>query len=104
MSNYFLSYGDDIMRMFRLSGKDYNDLGRYQDCLELEGYHYVLGSVENKFPIPLTLGMCVPIECSSTEFYTFSPWIVKAVNRAIPIFFKEVKGFNEETLVGVQDI
>ena len=50
--------------MFRNSGKDYNDLGRYDDCLKLTDYRYILASVPHVFPIPMALGLCVPAACS----------------------------------------
>ena len=33
LTNYFLSNNDTVERIIRNSGKDYNDLGRYYDCL-----------------------------------------------------------------------
>ena len=33
LTNNFMSYNDTVMHIFRNSGKDYNDYGRYEDCL-----------------------------------------------------------------------
>lgn len=30
--NYFLTYNRTMMQIFRNSGKDYNDFGRFQEC------------------------------------------------------------------------
>ena len=32
ITNNFMSYNDTMMHIFRNSGKDYNDFGRYEDC------------------------------------------------------------------------
>lgn len=32
ITNNFMSYNDTVMHIFRNSGKDYNDFGRYEDC------------------------------------------------------------------------
>ena len=33
LSNNFIRYNDTVLHIFRNSGKDYNDYGRYDDCL-----------------------------------------------------------------------
>jgi len=33
LTNNFMSYNDTVIHIFRNSGKDYNDFGRYEDCL-----------------------------------------------------------------------
>ena len=30
--NYFLKYNRTMLKIFRDSGRDYNDFGRYRDC------------------------------------------------------------------------
>ena len=64
LTNYFLSNNETVEKMFRNSGKDYNDLGRYEDCLNTKGFRYILASVPKAFPIAMSLGMCVPDVCT----------------------------------------
>lgn len=66
LTNYFMTYHETVEKIFRYSGKDYNDLGRYEDCLnsEAEGFHYILVTVPHAFPIPMMLGLCMPQQCS----------------------------------------
>jgi hypothetical protein len=61
-SNFFMENADPLLHMFRNSGKDYNDFGRFQDCTEsahLPMNYYLVG-VFDKFPFPLTIGLCLP--------------------------------------------
>ena len=83
--------------MFRLSGKDYNDLGRYEDCTNLSNFNYILASVPHVFPIPMALGLCVPSACSATDMASFKPYIISAINDVIPEVFEGIKGFNPNT-------
>jgi hypothetical protein len=70
--------------MYRNSGKDYNDLGRYNDCEKLDDFRYILASVNGVFPIPMALGLCVPAICSVQDFTSFKPYLVAAINDIIP--------------------
>ena len=62
ITNNFMKYNKTVSRIFRNSGKDYNDLGRYEDCLNIKDkeFRYILASVPKAFPIPMNLGICVP--------------------------------------------
>jgi hypothetical protein len=31
-TNYFIDGNDTLEKIYRFSGKDYNDLGNYEDC------------------------------------------------------------------------
>ena len=64
LTNYFLENNETVERIFRFSGKDYNDLGRYEDCLNEKGFRYILASVPKALPIPMSVGLCVPDVCS----------------------------------------
>jgi hypothetical protein len=44
---------DTLFMMYRNSGKDYNDYGRFEDCENHENYTYILGQVNGVFPIPM---------------------------------------------------
>ena len=65
VTNYFQANNETLEEILRNSGKDYNDLGRYEDCTyELEDFHYILVTVPKAFPIPISLGLCVPKICT----------------------------------------
>ena len=58
--NNFITYSDIVMHIFRNSGKDYNDYGRYEDCLNIHDFNYFMAMILNRFPIPFTIGICLP--------------------------------------------
>ena len=60
LTNNFMKYSDTTLHIFRNSGKDYNDYGRYEDCTEIHNFNYFMATVLHKFPIPFTLGICLP--------------------------------------------
>ncbi len=76
LTNYFLSNNETVERILRNSGKDYNDLGRYEDCITTKGYRYILGTVPKALPISMSLGMCVPEICSVQDFNNFKSFLV----------------------------
>ena len=46
ITNYFVSNNETLEQIIRNSGKDYNDLGRYEDCtFNVEGFHYILVTI-----------------------------------------------------------
>ena len=55
-----MAESETLYKIYRNSGKDYNDFGRYEDCVKMKNYRYILASVPSVFPIPLALGLCVP--------------------------------------------
>lgn len=89
VTNHFLTYNKTIEKIFRNSGKDYNDLGRFEDCMRINDgdYGYILVSVPHAFPIPIMLGLCMPKVCSVSEFNVFKPYFVNALNQFIPEIF-----------------
>ena len=87
---------DTLNRVFRNSGKDYNDLGRYEDCLNLTDYRYILATVLKIFPIPMSVGICVPSACTISDFNSFKPIFVNGINLLIPDLFAGIKGFDLE--------
>jgi hypothetical protein len=60
LTNNFMKYSDTTLHIFRNSGKDYNDYGRYEDCTDIHNFNYFMATVLHKFPIPFTLGICLP--------------------------------------------
>lgn len=77
--------------MFRNSGKDYNDLGRFEDCLDIgvatDEFRYILGTIPKAFPIPMSLGICVPTICTVQDFNNYKPYIIESINTIIPELF-----------------
>lgn len=96
VTNYFLANNETIEKIIRNSGKDYNDLGRYEDCYMTKGYRYILATVPHAFPIPMSLGVCVPSACTVQDFNNFKSYLVQAVNGLIPELFAGVKGFDTQ--------
>lgn len=55
--------------MYRNSGKDYNDLGRFEDCSNTDDeFRYILATIPDVFPVPMSLGICVPSVCTVQDF------------------------------------
>lgn len=81
-TNNFMSNGDTIIQMYRNSGKDYNDYGRMEDCEAHPEFDYLLGSVttERIFPIPISMGICVPSVCNEASLNELKPYLMKALN------------------------
>ena len=79
--NNFFSNRDDLLRIYRNSGKDYNDFGRYKDCLALSDYSYFLASI-NKDTInhPISIGLCLPARCKEEDLNQFKPYVIPALN------------------------
>jgi len=104
LSTNFIRNNDEFLHVFRNSGKDYNDYGRFSDCTEIHNFNYYIATVLHKFPIPFTLGMCLPAQCSMDDLNEFKPFLVKVVNSMIPNMFEEVKGFSNQTHIHEDEI
>jgi large-conductance mechanosensitive channel len=50
------------------------------------------------------LGLCVPSICSVSDFTTFKPFIVAAFNDIIDELFDNVKGFNPNLQLSLDDL
>ena len=98
------SSDETIENMFRNSGKDYNDLGRFEECLNLTDYYYVLMSIPKAFPIPMSIGVCMPKVCSLSDFENFKPYFVNFINAAIPDVFAGIKGFDLSLKIASSDV
>lgn len=99
LTNNFIKYNDEFLHVFRNSGKDYNDYGRFEDCTDIHDFNYYLATVLHKFPIPFTLGLCLPSQCSIDDLNEFKPFFINVINAMIPNMFEEVKGFNNSTQI-----
>jgi len=105
VTNYFQANNETLEEILRNSGKDYNDLGRYEDCTyEIEGFHYILVTVPKAFPIPMSLGLCVPKICTIQDFNEFKPYMVSVVNSLVPELFAGIKGFDLTTTITSDDL
>ena len=104
LTNNFMSYNNTVMHIFRNSGKDYNDFGRYEDCNKIHHFNYYMITVLKKFPIPFTMGLCLPQECDLTDLEDFKPFMTKAINGALPNMFEDVKGFSTAPSIEESDV
>lgn len=96
LTNFFTDNESPLGNIYRNSGKDYNDLGRYEDCLNITGYHYILASVPKVFPIPMSIGLCIPEVCTVSDFNEYKPYLVELLDQIIPEVFEGIKGFDLE--------
>lgn len=97
-SNYFLVNSDSVIHVLRNSGHDYNDFGRYSDCINLHGMNYFLIAVLEKFPVPLAVGLCLPAICTLEEVQEFKPFFLNGIQGTLPNLFADVKGFNHRSV------
>jgi hypothetical protein len=104
LTNFFLENNDTLFKMIRNSGKDYNDLGRYDDCETVLNYRYILASITRSFPIPMALGMCVPRVCSVKDFNSFKPFLVTSLNDIMVEEFSGIKGFDPNLQLNAADL
>jgi hypothetical protein len=67
--------------MYRNSGKDYNDFGRYLECLEISGFDYILAITSFKqINNPMSVGLCIPNVCKESDLNSFKPYVIPAIN------------------------
>ena len=90
--NYFLIYNRTMMQIFRNSGKDYNDFGRFYECRESEEFNYILAylSPPTQFTNPIAVGMCIPQACKVEDLNAFKQYIIPAVNSIMPFMFEGI--------------
>lgn len=95
---------DTIENIIRNSGKDYNDFGRYEDCLNITDYYYILVTMPKAFPIPISIGLCLPNKCTKKDVENFKPYMLDFINGAIPEVFDGIKGFDAKKIIKASDI
>lgn len=61
-------------------------------------------TVLKKFPIPFTMGLCLPEQCQLADLDEFKPFLTKAINGALPNMFEGVKGFDVTPTVSESDV
>jgi hypothetical protein len=57
-----------------------------------------MSTIMNKFPIPMSMGLCLPKECTLDDLQEFKPFLLKVVNGVLPEEFEHVRHFNETKL------
>lgn len=67
-------------------------------------FNYFMITVLKKFPIPFTMGLCLPSECKLADLQEFKPFMTKAINAALPNMFEGVKGFAAVPTVEESDV
>lgn len=85
-ANNFQSYSYELAMMALYSGRDLNDLGRFQDCNGLDFTRYIAFSVTG-LPIGVFLGICGPVECTQDDYQPLRTQLVrlaKAIEEQIP--------------------
>ena len=70
----------------------------------MHNFNYFMATVLYKFPIPFTLGLCLPSQCSLDDLNDFKPFMIDIVNTIIPNMFEEVKGFSKQTHIHEEDL
>lgn len=63
MVNHFGNYSGTLGSMLYYTGKDLNDLGRYEQCDALDETRYITFALTG-LPLGVFLGICGPIECA----------------------------------------
>jgi len=65
LTNYFIQNQETVFKIFKHSGKDYNDFGSFQRCEAIGGYKYLLGTIspEKRLSNPISIGLCMPEVC-----------------------------------------
>lgn len=69
--NNFETYSTELGLMTFYSGRDLNDVGRFDDCRALDFTRYIVLSVSG-LPIGVYLGICGPKECTEEDFNPLS--------------------------------
>ena len=106
-SNHFISQADPVIHIIRNSGKDYNDYGRYRDCLDTshQQMNYFLVSILDRFPVPLSIGLCLPHPCSVEDLESSKPTLfLPFIQSTLPYLFEDVKGFEAKHDLTADDI
>lgn len=102
-TSFFLANADPLLHIFRNSGKDYNDFGRYKDCITNpeQEMRYFLLAVLDKYPFPLSVGLCLPAVCELLDIEGFKSHLVSGLNRGALManIFENVKGMTNSTAI-----
>ena len=80
-----------VEQIYRYSGKDYNDFGRYEDCKDLPNFNYLLAEIhQENLTHPLAMGICLPDRCKEVDLNSFKSYLLPALNAEFPVIFENV--------------
>ncbi|OMJ69419.1 hypothetical protein SteCoe_32871 [Stentor coeruleus] len=92
----------EIAKMLYYSGRDINDLGKYEECNDLENARYIL-LIAKVGPIVITFGICGPKSCEAEDYKYSLVEVIKA-HPKVEEFMKsedldvqDVKAFNNRS-------
>lgn len=100
-TNNFITNADALFKIYRNSGKDYNDFGRFEECEITSDSIYMLATVDSRRELsnPLSIGLCMPTVCKEADLNGIKPYMIPAINEWIPFIFQGVEGLNFTSLV-----
>ena len=76
-----------FLKLLAYSGKGINDLGSYNGCKNEKGFYYLF--VTMALPVlPVSLGICLPRECSFGLIQSKKPFIVELISKITNIEIK----------------
>ena len=89
-----------VLQIYRNSGKDYNDFGRYHECIDIPGFDYLLAdaSFSKQIHNPMSVGLCIPNVCKEYDLNSFKPYVIPAVNSYLSLIFSQVKHIDSKNL------
>jgi hypothetical protein len=64
----------------------------------------MLASVMKAFPMPIMIGLCLPKVCTVENMNEYKVVIVTTFNKAIYTVFKDIKGFDRNTVLDANDM
>ena len=100
ITNNFITYNETAFKIWHYSGKDYNDYGRYHECVEQPDYNYILGIINSdlNLPNPLMWGLCLPNVCKAADINEFKGFLVGLFNENMGSIFAYVKNMRYKDL------
>ena len=80
---------DLFVYMYRSSGKDYNDFGRFKSCAKNDKFNYMLLNCKeercaNRFPIDVSTGLCISKQCNEVDMQILLPYWMGHLNEMMP--------------------
>ena len=80
--NNFITNMESLYKIYRNSGKDYNDYGRFEECELSPDQNYLLITVDpnRKLSNPLSIGLCMPTVCKEADLNAIKPYFMPIIN------------------------
>ena len=82
MANHWMDYSGELGTMAYYSGRDLNDLGRYESCNQDPDTRYVTFWLQGA-SIGIYLGICGPESCSQADYSLLSPAMADYVSALV---------------------